>query len=110
MRAGRLRHKVTVQQVAHAQDDYGETTETWSEFIESWASIEPLRGREYHDASLTQGEVDTRIVMRYREGILPTMRVLFGSRVFDIQTVINVNTRHREIHLMCKEYFGDSKG
>lgn len=109
MRAGRLRYLVTVQQATHAQDAYGETTVTWSQFATAYASIEPLRGREYFDAATVQAEVDVRIVMRYRAGIEPKMRITHGSRVFDIQSVVEPGSGRRELHLMCKEYFGDSE-
>lgn len=108
MRAGRLRYNVIIQQVSHAQDAYGETTETWTEFVSAWAAIEPLKGNEYFDASNVQSQVDVRIVMRYRAGITTSMRVVYGSRVFDIQSVIEPNSARRELHLMCREYFGDS--
>lgn len=108
MRAGRLRHQVVIQQVSHAQDAYGETTETWSEYITAWAAVEPLKGSEYFDASATQAQVDVRVVLRYRAGVIPGMRVKFGSRYFDIQSVVEPQTKRREIHLMCREYFGDA--
>ncbi len=109
MRGGRLRHQVTVQQATHAQDAYGATTETWSTYVQAWAGVEPIRGTERFEAAKNQAQADTKIVMRYRSGITPAMRVLFGSRIFDIQSVIEPNTRRRELHLMCKEYFGDSQ-
>jgi head-tail adaptor len=31
------------------------------------------------------------------------MRILMGSRIFDIKSVIDVHERHAELQLMCRE-------
>lgn len=107
MRAGQLRHRVRIQQRTESADSTtGALTPSWADITNPYmqASIEPLTGREYHDARAENSEVDTRIRMRYRTGIHTKMRVLFGSRTFDIQAVMSVHERGRELHLMCKEY------
>jgi SPP1 family predicted phage head-tail adaptor len=43
------------------------------------------------------------VVIRYRSGVLPAMRVIYQGRVFDIQSVIDVDTQHRRLALMCSE-------
>ena len=58
---------------------------------------------EYFAAQSTQADVTHRIVLRFLSVIIPKMRVKFGSRVFDILSIINVNERNRELQLMCRE-------
>ena len=41
--------------------------------------------------------------MRWRPGMVPTMRVVFGSRAFAINAVLNVLERNRELNLYCTE-------
>ena len=48
------------------------------------------------------------IIIRYLSGIVPKMRVKFGSRIFDILSVINVKESNRELQLMCRESIGRS--
>ena len=103
MRAGELRHRVTIQQKSVTRNTFGEEVVTWQDVATVWAAIEPLRGREFFESQQVNAEVTTRIRIRYRPGITPTMRVVFGNRVFDIQAVINVDERNRELHLMCRE-------
>jgi SPP1 family predicted phage head-tail adaptor len=103
MQAGKLRHRVTIQQAVEAHNAYGETIRTWSTVATVYASVEPIRGREFFDAEQVQSEISQRVRMRYRSGIKPTMRLLYGSRLLQIQAVIDVEERHREIHLMCRE-------
>jgi SPP1 family predicted phage head-tail adaptor len=107
MQAGRLRHRVTVQRATDAIDQYGDQTPTWTSLGTVWASVEPLNGREYFAAAQMQSEVSTRIVIRPISGVTltPKDRVKFGSRYFDIQSVINRDERNRELQLLCVERF-----
>lgn len=103
MRAGELRHRVTIQISTEPQNTYGEGVPIWTTFDNVWAAIEPLSGREYWAAQQENAEVNTRIRIRNKQGITPKMRVSWGNRIYDIMTVIRVNERDREIHLMCRE-------
>lgn len=103
MRAGRLRKRVSIQQPVQAVNAYGERIVTWSTVATVWAAVEPLRGREMFDAEQVQAEISHRVILRYRSGLDSTYRLLLASRVLQIQTVIDVDERHRELHLMCRE-------
>lgn len=103
MRAGRLRHQVTIQEKVVVQNDYGEEEITWSDVVTLWASIEPLRGQEFTQYRREGAELTTRIVTRHYPGIVPEMRATEGAHAWDILSVINVDERDRELHLMCRE-------
>ena len=103
MRAGRLRQRVTLQSKVAVQNDSGEEVITWTDVATVWASVEPLRGREFVEARRAGAEETTRIVMRYRDGVTPEMRVTWGDHDYDILSVVHVDTRQREIQLMCRE-------
>ena len=105
MQAGWLRHRITVQdkQVSRAQN--GEEEITWPDHFSAWASVEPFRGREYLESKQVETDVDTRIRLRYQPGKqpLPRMRVVYGSRIFEIESVINAKEMDIELNLMCRE-------
>lgn len=106
MRAGRLRKRITIETIsATTRNTYGEEIPTWSTYLSAWASIEPLRGREYLDAKAEQAEIETRIRLRGQPGktVRPSMRVKYGTRIFQIIDVINVAEAGAELNLMCKE-------
>ena len=103
MRAARIRHRVTIQQPVVAVNGYGERITTWSTVAVVWAAVEPLRGREFFDAEQVQAEISHRVVLRYRSGMVATMRLLHLTRVLHIQAIIDVDERHRELQLMCRE-------
>lgn len=111
MRAGKLRHRVTIQQRSAASPTNhasGEKDASWGTYLTVWASVEPLTGRELFAAQQVNSEVNVRIRMRYREGITHRMRVSFQGRIYDIVAVIDREERHVELELLCTE--GASNG
>ena len=103
MRAGKLRHKVTIQDYTESQNSYGEMTKTWSDYATVWASIEPVRGREFWESQQINAEVTAKITIRHLYGINPKMRVKHDNRIFEIISVINPEERNVELQLMVKE-------
>ena len=103
MKIGKLRHRITIEQVADSQDTDGSLIETCSSYVTAQGSIEPVSGREYFDAQVTQADVTHRIYLRYIAGVIPKMRVKYGARIFDILSVINTRERKVELQLMGRE-------
>ena len=103
MQAGKLNKRIIIQSLTITQSASGGVIETWADFATRWASIEPLRGREYFEAKKENAEVETRIRLRYTSGVLPNMRVQFGTRYYLIVSVINPNEKGEETELMCRE-------
>lgn len=89
MRAGKLRHPITIQRPEYAQDPVtGEMTGSWVEVGRTWASIEPLSAREFIAAAATQSKVSARIVIRYRSGVDASMRVVHRDKIYNIEGVL----------------------
>lgn len=103
MRAGRLRHRVIIEQRTYTTNAMGETVWSWSALDTVWASIEPNTGRRYYEAKQANSEVEGTIVMRYRSDMEPTMRVKYDSRIFQILAVLSPQEREKELHLLYKE-------
>ena len=104
MRAGKLRRIVTIEQVALAQDGTGAPVETWSTFAANvWADIEEATGREQIQAGQVNPVRPVTIRIRYLAGVTDTMRVIYGTRTFQIETAVNVQEKNRELELTCLE-------
>lgn len=103
MIAGKLRHRIALQSQSLTQDSYGQAVVSWGTYATVWASVQPLTGREYFSADSLQSEVKTVIKIRYQDGIDTSMRVLWGTRVYNIVSLADVFERNREIHLYCTE-------
>lgn len=104
MRAGRLRHRVVIQTATEAQDTAGEAIKTWTDAMTTWASVEPLSGRELLRAQEVNAESTIRVRMRYNTHVSQTARLLVDStRILDINSVINTREIGRELELLCSE-------
>ena len=102
--AGKLKHRIVIQQVSEGENDLGDIIQTWTNFATVWASVEPLAGREYFSAQQVSAETTGRIRMRYKAGVSPTMRVLFNSLTYQILSVINPGELNVELELMTKAW------
>ena len=98
-----MRHRITIEAPVETQAADGSILTTWETFIEAWASVEPLIGREYFAQQREQATVSHKIRMRHIAGITHKMRITWGTRLFEIESVLNVGERNREIVLMCQE-------
>ena len=103
MQAGRLRHRLILQSKAETRDSYGATLITWDTVATVWGAIEPLSGKEYFAQQEVQSESKVRIVLRYYSGVLPSWRVSHGGLYYDIEDVLNHDTRNRQLTLMCRQ-------
>lgn len=118
MQAGRLRHRIKIQEPIESQNDIGETITTWQDFAENVpAAVEPLTGREYYAAQQEQSDVSTRIRIRWRKGVSELMRVVHThivdrdtsppetqTDIYDIEAALpDQRTGRRELMLMCKK-------
>lgn len=110
MRAGEYRHRIKIQVQAGSppQDAGGAPQTAWTDLVAGcWAAVEPLRGRELLAAQQFSSEVTGQVRIRYRAGITAGMRVLWGTRVYDILAPIDAQERHVELTLLVKEGISD---
>jgi SPP1 family predicted phage head-tail adaptor len=100
---GEMRHRVIFQTATRNDDGYGGGEMVWHDAFEAWVSIEPISGREYFDAMQMQNEITHRIKTRYRSDISPEMRIIYGSKIFSIEAVIDMKNAHRFLEILCRE-------
>ena len=103
MRAGSLRHLITVQTPTDTVDATGATKQTYGTLITAWAMIRPIRAKEYIAAGQVFTEMSHLITMRYYPGVTTKCRVQFGTRYFDIMSVANTEERGETLSLICRE-------
>jgi SPP1 family predicted phage head-tail adaptor len=105
MQAGRIRHRVTIQQQSVSQNAYNEEVVTWVTLASVWAELAPARGQErlIALADQVQSSMIQNVRIRYRSDVTPKMRISYGSRILDIETVEDPDGRRRRLLLMCRE-------
>jgi len=103
MLAGKLDQRITIQAKQATQSSYGEETVTWTDVATVWAQVSPLAGREYLLGRAMEEQNDIRVRIRFIPNLTPSMRILHGNKVYDIQAVQNIDSANKELVLMCKE-------
>jgi SPP1 family predicted phage head-tail adaptor len=107
MRAGRLNQRITFQRRTETLDAYREDTGTWANIATVSAAVEPVNGREFFSALQVQSSITTRVVCRYSSevsGVTTKDRILHGSDYYDIESILNVGSRNKELHFMCVQH------
>lgn len=102
MKAGELRHRIELQAPTATRDDFGAEIITYATTATVWAKVETTAGDETIDMNRAGASLTHTITLRDRSDVLPTWRVLWGSRVFEIGSVVRDNVG-REMVLTCSE-------
>lgn len=107
--AAKLRHRVTLQTQTQAQDPQtGEVALTWTDWLANEpAEVVPLSGREFIQSNAEQAGVDTRMTIRWRSGVEPTMRAVFDGQNYNIHAVLPDPTNRRWLTIMCQRGVND---
>ena len=108
MRAGELRRRVSIQQRDATQDTFGQQATSWTDLYTNVpVAIQALSGRELLAAQAVNSEVSHNINLRYLAGITANMRILYGTRIFNITAVMNIDERNKELMLQAAEGLND---
>jgi SPP1 family predicted phage head-tail adaptor len=100
---GKLRHRITFQQNVPVVNSLGEYVDTYSDAFTVWGAIEPLTGSWLFQSMQANSKVAGRVHIRYRDDVLPTMRMLYDGRYLKIISVINPNEKNEELQILYSE-------
>lgn len=109
LRSGRLRDVIKIQRRSTTQDANGEESATWTLVGERRAEMVATPGREVWSSKERHARVPTVFRIRFPRDfdVLPQMRVVYRSRVFDITSAIDEDGRREEMLLTCDELVGE---
>jgi len=109
-RAGRYRHRITIQRRTDTLDGYGEGQPTWTALLSRY----PARVRDDSQREFTAGlqvQTDKTIHVEIRDPrqeITAKDRLIFhaasGDRTFDIKAALAGENIGRDLTLMCIEH------
>ena len=103
MRAGKLRHQVTIQSPTLTADGGGGNTVAWVDVDDVWADVKPLTGAEPLFSAQLNPETTHQVTLRYRSDLQRNYQIVFGTRTLRVTSIINVDERDRQLIAMCKE-------
>lgn len=107
MKAGTLRHELTIRSKVNANDGYGDAGTAATTVVATvWGSLEPSRGREFQTGQQRSSEQEFTVRIRYSSNFSVTSanEILFGSRVFEIVSPPrNIDERGITLEFECRE-------
>ncbi len=103
MPAGRLRHRVRIEQPVLTPDGMGGSTKAWQELATVWAEIVAISSGEAVLAGKLTPRIARRFRLRYRADITAAMRLVYEGRVFNILSVINENEADAMLEILAEE-------
>lgn len=93
MRAGKLRHRLTLLRPAGTVDARGDANPNHEPAGTAYGSIEPLSGRELWQAQQVKADVTHRITVRHKAGVGPRWRVQWNGRTFELGPPLSTEER-----------------
>lgn len=105
MRIGLKTRRLTFEVPTDTADEYGDAGRAWATHATVWASIEPLRGDERYEVQQVTAEVTHKIRVRYSAlmaAVTPKYRAVQGGTYFDILSVNDIMSAHRELEIYAK--------
>ena len=103
MNIGRLNKRVTIYRKDDSKNALNQKSKELIEVKTVWASVAPVRGSERYDLQKLHEEIVYRIYMRYLSGIKADMYIMCEGRLFEIQSVIDVDFEHKMLEIDAVE-------
>ena len=82
LKAGKLRHRITIQAPNFAKDGNGQNIPTWAPIASTptvWAAIEPVSSNEEFTSQEVEATATHKITLRYRGDLSATYRFSFAD-------------------------------
>lgn len=103
-RAGQLDTPIELQSAEQAVSDAGQASQAWTTYATVWAEMLPSPGSEFQEGHKQKAAIAWTIRLRRREDISAKHRVLWGSRILSIRSVVSDIPRADLMELVCTEY------
>ncbi len=100
---GSKEKRIRIEQLVLTPNDQGGDTETWALRAVVNAHERPLTGREALLAAQVTAVLSSVWEIWFRDDVSVTDRILFKTRVVQIEAVIDPTDTREELHLMCSE-------
>lgn len=101
---GHLRERVALQSAMDAQNSVGDDVETFSTFATVFGRMEPMGSTAIERAARETVTRRWRLTIRYRSDVTAAARVVWGTRQFNIEGVVNPDERRRFLSLDLVEF------
>jgi SPP1 family predicted phage head-tail adaptor len=103
MNAGSLRKRLIIQASTDTQSASGAYTKTWATLATVWANVVQTSGMTEDSGGSVHADKTYTVTIRYYSGVTPKNRLLWGSRILNIDSVINLEEKNHWMVMVCRE-------
>ncbi|AVO96996.1 TPA: phage head closure protein [Klebsiella pneumoniae] len=108
MQAGRLRHRITIQNFTISKTPSGQPVESWTDGKTIWAEVKGISGRELLAAGVERADATIRVWVRFRTDISASSRLKVLNGPYK-DAVLNVtgppvpDIKGTRLEILCKQ-------
>ena len=106
IKAGDLRHKITLQKPMTAVGEHSRRTTSYTDVTTVYAAKSDVSGREFYQAHAVNAEDIVTYTIRWRDDIDTTWRVKQGTAVYNILEVNHLGYMRDYLRLKCRQVTG----
>ena len=103
MNIGELNRRIKILEFVEEKDEYGAIDGRWKEIATRWARIEQNGGSEQSDNNQVIARVSIKIIIRYYARLNEKHRIKYKDKLYEINSVIDVDTGHYKMIIDCSE-------
>lgn len=103
MNIGELKHKIEILRPVIEINENGFEVQSYETYKTLWAKITNLHGKEYFEAASVQKEKTVKFTVRAVKGIDETMKIRFGSNIYDISFIDNIKYENKYMEIKALE-------
>ena len=91
--SGQLDRRIAIQSFTESTDDFGEVILSFTTLANVWAKVVEKSGNEGEDGNQIVATQKVEFFIRYRSDINEQMRIVYESRTYTIEAILNADSR-----------------
>ncbi|NWO07587.1 MAG: phage head closure protein [Alteromonadaceae bacterium] len=107
MNTGDFNKRITFLRFTETTNDEGFEIKEWLPVATVWSAVKTVQGREFYQAGAVQADRTARFVIRYSKRmkliLRNDLRISYGGRTFEIESIINDDERNVTFTIVTKE-------
>lgn len=101
---GKLNKRLKFNKLTDSVDSMGQSKKQLAEICEVWGSLYPIRGNEFYELQKIQSKITHKAYIRYRAEIDSNCFIQYEDKIYNIESVLDVDLEHKMLEIMCSEH------
>lgn len=103
MKAGDLKHPISIERSTKITDDRGNRVTVWVSVWSGMASMQDVSGRDFYAAQAHQAQDVVTFGIRWQDGIDTAMRIIYAGQVYEIVQINHLGYKRDYMHIKARQ-------